>query len=113
MKSKELTSLKEELNAEDRFFYSQKTVSDFFVFAPSEEFKEGYNLLTEFNKKYSEKGFIAEKVKEGYTLESACRALTCSYLLKFMEEEVIESISKTIPDLKIAKEKGIESLLLH
>jgi hypothetical protein len=110
MESEELKKLKEEIKLGE---YSRKTVSEFFTFAPSEEFKEAYKLLVEFNKRYSEKGFIAEKVNEGFTEESARRALTCSYLLNFVEDDKVkESIASKISDLEIVRKKGIESLLI-
>ncbi|MCL5018730.1 MAG: hypothetical protein M1416_03135 [Candidatus Pacearchaeota archaeon] len=109
MESEELIKLKEEINSGE---YSRKTVSEFFTFAPSEEFKEAYGLLVEFNKRYAEDGFIAKKVKEGFTEESARRALTCSYLLNFIDEEVIKHVLPKISDLETAKKKGIESLLI-
>ncbi|MDD5012389.1 MAG: hypothetical protein PHQ66_01960 [Candidatus Nanoarchaeia archaeon] len=108
--SQSLQELKDEIS-KTMVFYSVKAISNFFTFAPSEEYEEGYKLLNKFNEQHPQMKVLVEKTSEGYSLESACKYLTCSYLLNFLPEDIIEFISKKIPDLELAKKQGIESLL--
>ncbi len=112
MASEQFESLRKEI---DKGFYRIKTITNFFGKAPLKELNKGYEII--LRRYYSRKSsveFIEEKIKQGYTRESACRAFASSWILLWLEEkdEIKKRVFSEISDLKNASERGKESLLI-
>ena len=94
-----------------------KTISNFLKESKSDEIREAYKIIVGDFYNHPEYSSIDKMIKEGYTKESASKALACTVIKKALEthsiynKNTIRKIMRVIPDLEIMKNKGVEELL--